>query len=415
MSGKAYNSFVYDMSAKLPVKKTGAKVIVEFRTSGSYTGEYGFDWIRMGDSGRKGDTWYANIMGHKIVNDDVIVDNTKKVYDNYALHLFRTRRFSVSWKKQGKQPFIYIAPLMTLRKGASAKLTLKIEVKEPAVKIVYKPQTPGIFKLSKASIPTLSKGKHTLPDELIITCLKEFSTDQEIRVYAYDSNNMKHLAGKLIIKANDKKHQVNLNVAIISVKFKNEELFPDISSSVRVMKKIYGQAYVNISRKNITLNLERVLKSKAAKKYFTPKRWVRKKYIVDNSLHSFLNAELSKQYPNLGNSLKIYYINQKCFNDDLKKEEELYGKAKDMLSHEAIILQRGLKDGTATHESLHCLGIPHSFSERNVLFFEIAFKRNYTDNIMDYSDMHGIPTIATWEFQWYAIQRFIHALHTGKW
>ena len=34
-----------------------------------------------------------------------------------------------------------------------------------------------------------------------------------------------------------KKHQVNLNVAIISVKFKNEELFPDISSSVRVMKK----------------------------------------------------------------------------------------------------------------------------------------------------------------------------------
>ena len=61
---------------------------------------------------------------------------------------------------------------------------------------------------------------------------------------------MKHLAGKLIIKANDKKHQVNLNVAIISVKFKNEELFPDISSSVRVMKKIYGQAYVNISRKN---------------------------------------------------------------------------------------------------------------------------------------------------------------------
>ena len=67
--------------------------------------------------------------------------------------------------------------------------------------------------------------------------LKEFSTDQEIRVYAYDSNNMKHLAGKLIIKANDKKHQVNLNVAIISVKFKNEELFPDISSSVRVMKR----------------------------------------------------------------------------------------------------------------------------------------------------------------------------------
>ena len=124
MSGKAYNSFVYDMSAKLPVKKTGAKVIVEFRTSGSYTGEYGFDWIRMGDSGRKGDTWYANIMGHKIVNDDVIVDNTKKVYDNYALHLFRTRRFSVSWKKQGKQPFYIYSPSYDITKRCECKSLL---------------------------------------------------------------------------------------------------------------------------------------------------------------------------------------------------------------------------------------------------------------------------------------------------
>ena len=52
MSETAFNSFVYDRSAKIPLRKTGAKVIVEFRTSGSYQGEYGFDWIRMGDSGR---------------------------------------------------------------------------------------------------------------------------------------------------------------------------------------------------------------------------------------------------------------------------------------------------------------------------------------------------------------------------
>lgn len=55
MSGKAFNSFVYDLSASVPLSKTGAKVIVQFRTSGSYQGEYGFDWIRMGDSGRPGD------------------------------------------------------------------------------------------------------------------------------------------------------------------------------------------------------------------------------------------------------------------------------------------------------------------------------------------------------------------------
>ena len=69
-----------------------------------------------------------------------------------------------------------------------------------------------------------------------------------------------------------------------------------------------------------------------------------------------------------------------------------------MLSHEAIILQRGLKDGTATHESLHCLGIPHSFSERNVLFFEIALKETIRTTLWITQICMDIPTIATWNF-----------------
>lgn len=108
---------------------------------------------------------------------------------------------------------------MTLRKGASAKLTLKVEVKEPAVKMEYQCQTPGVFQLSKDTVPTLGKGKHTLPDELVVTCLKEFSRDQEIKVYAYDEDNVKHLAGKLIVKANDKKHQKTINVVMVRILF----------------------------------------------------------------------------------------------------------------------------------------------------------------------------------------------------
>ena len=50
MSGKAFNSFVYDHAARVPGQKTGSKGVVQVRTSGSYLGPYGFDWIRMGDS-----------------------------------------------------------------------------------------------------------------------------------------------------------------------------------------------------------------------------------------------------------------------------------------------------------------------------------------------------------------------------
>lgn len=413
MSGKAFNSFVYDLAARVPVQKTGAKVIVQFRTSGSYLGEYGFDWIRMGDSGRRGDTWYADIMGDKfitvIVNDKkkklVLVDKTKRVYNAYAFRYFRSRRFSIPWKRQGANPYIYIAPVMTLWKDASAKLSLKVEVKEPAVKIVYQCQTDGIFRLSKESVPTLGKGKHTLPDELVITCLKEFSRDQEIKVYAYDENNVKHLAGKLIVKANDKKHQRTINVVAVQIKFNKIEPVPNTSSSVTKLNKILRQAYVNLNIRNVKLDIEQALKNKETSNYFTPDGGIYGSSIINNDLYMFLNAEFSKKFPQYNSYFKLYYINRMCFDDTSGEEVEIYGKARHLPSLEVIIPFRGLKDNTAAHELLHCIGIPHCFSEENQKRFHVAFKENLTDNIMDYSDINShIPTIATWEFQWNEIQ-----------
>ena len=417
MSGKAFNSFVYDLSASVPLSKTGVKVIVQFRTSGSYQGEYGFDWIRMGDSGRPGDTWYANIMGNKHTSkNEVIVDKTKRVYDYYASRMFSTKRFVIPWKTQGKRPFMYISPVMTLRKGASAKLTLKVEVKEPAVKMEYQCQTPGIFQLSKDTVPTLGKGKHTLPDELVVTCLKEFSRDQEIKVYAYDENNVKHLAGKLIVKANDKKHQKTINVVMVRVLFKETEDEFYISGSKAKLQKIFGQAYVNLNIRIVNLNIEQALRNKETSKYFTPTRLIHSSSLSSGDLYSFLNAELSKKFPKFNNYFKLYYINRKCVDDTSGKEKQLYGMARDLFSLEVIIPFRGLNDNTAVHELLHCIGLPHSFSKISVSYFDVAFKKDFTDNIMDYSDMHsGIPTIATWEYQWRAIQNSITHLQAGEW
>ena len=335
----------------------------------------------------------------------VLVDKTKRVYNAYAFRYFRSRRFSIPWKRQGANPYIYIAPVMTLWKGASAKLSLKVEVKEPAVKIVYQCQTDGIFRLSKESVPTLGKGKHTLPDELVITCLKEFSRDQEIKVYAYDENNVKHLAGKLIVKANDKKHQRTINVVAVQIKFNKIEPVPNTSSSVTKLNKILRQAYVNLNIRNVKLDIEQALKNKETSNYFTPDGGIYGSSIINNDLYMFLNAELSKKFPQYNSYFKLYYINRMCFDDTSGEEVEIYGKARHLPSLEVIIPFRGLKDNTAAHELLHCIGIPHSFSEENQKKFHVAFKENLTDNIMDYSDVNShIPTIATWEFQWNEIQ-----------
>ena len=116
----------------------------------------------------------------------------------------------------------------------------------------------------------------------------------------------------------------------------------------------------------------------------------------------------------MGNTFKIYYINRKC-SDDYQKESLLLGQAKFYLTKEVVILQRGLNNITAAHELLHCIGLPHSFVEDNVTFSHVAFKQYTTDNIMDYAAQIGIPAIATWEFQWDAIQNSIYNLQKGKW
>ena len=75
-------------------EKLDAKCIVKFRTSGSYSGTYGFDWLRGGDSGRKGDVWYAKIMGKNDPSGNFVGD--VKEYDKFARQEFK--RHTITWK-----------------------------------------------------------------------------------------------------------------------------------------------------------------------------------------------------------------------------------------------------------------------------------------------------------------------------
>ena len=95
-----------------------------------------------------------------------------------------------------------------------------------------------------------------------------------------------------------------------------------------------------------------------------------------------LDATILKFYPQLDNFFKIYYIDRYCYvNNDTKVA--LCGKAYALGSSKAIIFRHGLQDNTASHELLHCIGLPHSFSSLNIDQWGFAFKEKMTDNIMD--------------------------------
>jgi len=106
-----------------------AKCIVSFRTSSSYTGDYGFDWLRKGDSCRRGDKCYTKIIDRN-KRKSYIISKYKtpvfvkdiKEYDKFANKEFKS--LIIPWKNRKKS--IYSVPVMSLLKGKSATLNLKI-------------------------------------------------------------------------------------------------------------------------------------------------------------------------------------------------------------------------------------------------------------------------------------------------
>ena len=63
-----------------------------------------------------------------------------------------------------------------------------------------------------------------------------------------------------------------------------------------------------------------------------------------------------------------------------------------------IICTKGFSDSTVAHETLHSMGLYHTFDNDS----KFTFKFSETDNIMDYSDIENrkIPVISTFVWQW---------------
>lgn len=113
-----------------------------------------------------------------------------------------------------------------------------------------------------------------------------------------------------------------------------------------------------------------------------------------DDIYLFLNAELYKSFDKkkYQDYFKIYFINESAGG--------LYGigrsteKTQDLRT--VLVYKIGFADSTVAHETLHSLGLYHSFDNKG----DFTFEFEKTDNIMDYSDIIGIPVISTFHWQW---------------
>ena len=161
-------------AAAAAVKKTiPEKCLVLFRPPADWKGEYGFDWLRQGDTGLSGDVDYKTIVGgygtaYATVSTAVFTASTPK-YQSLKGGFYNP--FQSSWKKNADNtPYEYLTPWLALfpadqcvgnQKKCEAKLSLNIEVvaHEPEVlRVLYNKE---FFSVDKEELSPRTVGVNT--------------------------------------------------------------------------------------------------------------------------------------------------------------------------------------------------------------------------------------------------------------
>ncbi|PZF72734.1 phage baseplate assembly protein V [Taibaiella soli] len=398
-----------------------AKCTVKFRVGSSYQGEYGFDWVRIGDTMQLGDIKYEPIVGrykNKLqVLQQVYDIGTKRdlnppiklVSDSRAYQML-CRGFEMLdilfLKQANNQYYGYDVPVMTLLKGGKAVLSLKLNIIEEPSELKFicdgkKLDDERDLHFSVSTITKKTKGKRFIPDGLTIECKKEFSKSKNVEVIAITEDGSTRLAGKLTILANDKPHRYKANIVFVQVKTQlgNIMRIGQPSGRETELEKYLNQAYVTPNI--VTLSLD-ISNDATFKQQYTALGVMRplgtKQISPTISIHNYLLNAFIKKYPvnshtNYEDYYKVFFINEQSGG--------LYGHSRDIGSlnnkvREVVVYAKGFNDSTTAHELLHAMGLLHTFDNDS----RFTFEQNHTNNIMDYSDMVGIPVVASHKYQW---------------
>lgn len=412
------------------------KCLVHFRPKDNWNGEnYGFDWVRTGDTKIKGDTNYKQIIGKYgavyASRGGVLTqsnDEFRKLMSKFNPHTFFIK--DKSGKKKGVNycvPWLCLYPESIVKQVKQKDGTLKpTEVKsgfknttatlKTIVVIDKKPEKleldydTKLFKIVNPAFP-LSVGKHEI--EMSITCLKEFSSNQSIKVvatYKEASGKLeKSLAGKINVIKNKDRYKVDVLFINVWTNINNASK-PNKGVTInrdKELRKYLNQGLVNPIFEKVNLDLsvdidpitKKVTNRKTNFNNISHAIGGIKPKIPDGAtddIYKFLNTELYKtySYKKYQNHFKVYFINESAGG--------LYGIGRSINEADdfrtILVYAIGFADSTVAHETLHSMGLYHTFDNNSDFTFEI-FK---TDNIMDYSDTAtpAIPVISLYHWQW---------------
>lgn len=400
-----------------------AKCVVHFRPKDNWSGEYGFDWMRIGGPAE---------MPAEEVYKDVITGGHPRLTATQAYAALKSQYKTIPTKILAAPENLaeYFVPYLNLYpKGvvatptppfeAELKILIAVEVVAPdAIDIEY---DDTLFDLDKKSLTDTAVGakRESGDGTLKITCKAPFSTAKEIKVWS-TSNGVKELAGRIIVCPNDPAHRKSKKFVLVKVKTKirNVERIGDFSGIEKdSMINALHQALIHATFEDgpdldLTAdpNFKIITKADGSKTY--GRLIYRKTSAADiqtdggiyrnapaNGLFTYLAAKFfgirgNEKY-RTGKYFTVF-----CF-DEVSNKAGVMGRAEGLGKHNVALFEQPRKASTFAHEAMHGFSLRHLDDAAADNPYE--FDQATTDNIMSYAWRRH----TTWYRQWNQMKKHV--------
>lgn len=315
----------------------------------------------------------------------------------------------------GKQ--VMGVPLPLAKPNTEALLSLIVDIEEEADVLRFEDNEHFMISPKEIDIKGKKKGKYPFADAITVRCLKEFSADQTIIINAIkkspDGKEESLPAGKLKVMANDASKRKKVKILLVSVttdiSASGSQVSGEITDKSNFLKQYLRQALIEaeIEIEKLNLSLEPELQSGGAYvkspgilganyKQNPPSGFWNLEYFAYRKLREQLRAVNPADENKYKDHYKIFYYGERGGSYTASGK---VGAVSGYANNDLINIFAESKDQTSTHELLHSLGMPHSFSNKECTGYEgtiFTYFPQSTDNIMDYS----VTRYALWHWQW---------------
>jgi glutaredoxin len=419
-----------------------ADAIVHFRPMKNWKGkEYGFDWLRIKDTGLFGDDLYSDLVG--IYDKYPSADSSAKFTISSTLFTglkgeYSNPVYNIPWLLKDKKSTIYYPSWLCVEKNKEIKLSLKVQIRDkknlPTELVIAYDKTiceitTSLGKGSENEKSDPTKNTHyakivikknesyKLEDEIKLKIKEDITTPQILKVFC-DGNE----AGYLKLYNNKVKR---LNIVCIRVKANigNGEHKGSIKGKTELenyLKQSLIKTNIVEEDLNILTNIDSTPNTDLSLSSISDGNGINVSgNIRGQSLYDYLDEKLKAMFPNLGSDgkstgtgkydkfLRLYFFSETAYLMNGSTTIGVGGIGTPIGAGRGVMFS-GITDADVAHEAMHAIALGHSFGTQESVstITPYLFKYKKTENVMDYAHLDNKDKYSTWKWQWDKLRNF---------